>query len=173
MAPCVLAVSAAKKSSPHCQVAVSYTHLGSGSLLTTVLFVLLVAVGVALLAGAAGTAMLRSRRGKARNAQEPDYVDEVEALKRPRRRLFDWLKHRTGPRSDYHGAMKIRFAFQQLLRRRKETDSTAYAKTPNELRQPGQADQDALIDAYNRVRYGHGGVTEADIAAAERVLKAK
>ena len=140
----------------------------------TALMVICFIIGMGLFVGAilAVRHIVRVRPKVTR--QTVDFVDEIEDLERPKGRLRSLLRRRVfGKMSDYQGAMKIRFAFQQLLRRRRETDPMAYTKTPNELRQPGQADQDALIDAYNRVRYGQGGVSEEDIAAAERVLKTK
>ena len=69
--------------------------------------------------------------------------------------------------------MKIRFAFQQLLRRREQTEPMACAKTPNELREQDSADADTVIDAYNRVKYGLGNVTEQELQAARRYVKGR
>lgn len=137
----------------------------------TALMVICLIVGIGLFAGALLVVRHIVRVRPKITRQAVDFVDEIEDLERPKGRLRTLLRRSKARMSDYQGAMKIRFAFQQLLRRRKESDPTAYAKTPNELRQ--QPQEDALIDAYNRVRYAQGDVTEADIAAAERILRAR
>lgn len=49
----------------------------------------------------------------------------------------------------------------------------ACTKTPNELREQDSADADAVIDAYNRVKYGLGNVTEQELQAARRYVKGR
>lgn len=115
--------------------------------------------------------IVRRAKSKPRLIEGEDYVDEIEALERPRtHRRF----HRQSGQSFSDFAddrLKIRFAFQQLLRRRKEKDNLAHTKTPNELRQEELEEEDRLIAAYNRVRYGDGNVTKKDILAAKRYLE--
>lgn len=145
-----------------------------GSPGSTLLFVMLLVVGAVALVTASGLWILRKKRHKKETAPELcDYVDEIERLERPKWRPFSRRGRKKAKMSDYRGAMKIRFAFQQLLKRRLEEDGTARSKTPNELRRAGHPDEDTLIDSYNRVRYGNRGVTEAEIAAAERVVKTR
>ena len=96
-----------------------------------------------------------------------DYVEEYEALERPKWRLFHRKRKERHP--DYQGAMKVRYAFQTLLRNRMKQDPTAYTKTPNELRK--EQDTDDLIDAYNRVRYGDGNVPQGQLENVEKWLK--
>ena len=43
----------------------------------------------------------------------------------------------------------------------------------NELREQDSADADTVIDAYNRVKYGLGNVTEQELQAARRYVKGR
>lgn len=143
---------------------------GPGSPFSTLLLVIVTVVGCVAVAAVVGTAILRNKRPRSTAPELSDYVDEIERLERPKWKPFSHRKH-TSRMRDYQGPMKIRFAFQQLLRSRKRDDPSAYTKTPNELRQEGRPDEDILINAYNRVRYGGLGVTDAELDAAERVVK--
>lgn len=114
--------------------------------------------------------IIRRAKPKPRLIEGEDYTDEIEELERPR-------KHRRFQRKSGQSfldfdddRLKIRFAFQQLLRRRKEKDNLAHTKTPNELRREEMAEEERLIAAYNCVRYGDGNVTNEDILAAKRYL---
>ena len=144
---------------------------GSGSLLSTILLVLMIAAAVVAVGLFAGNAILQRRPRLRRDTSNTDYVDEIESLERPRRRLRDLFSRKPRAR-DYQGSMKVRFAFQELLRRRKRDDPTACSRTPNELRRD-QAREDALIDAYNQVRYAGREATAEQVAAAEAYLRAK
>ncbi len=100
-----------------------------------------------------------------------DYEDTVERLERPARKPRGQRSGRQR-RKEYQGAMKIRFAFQQLMRRRQAKGCQVYSKTPNELRED-VALEDDLIDAYNQVRYGDKEPTDEELSAAEAYLKSK
>lgn len=142
--------------------------LAASSALMIVLFV----IGAGLLAAAGAVWAYRVRRPKDHSRDEAaDYEDEYEQLQRPQWRLFHRKPRWDSKGKEYQGAMKIRFAFQRLLQQRMKSDSSAYTKTPNELRAKNQSDENALIDAYNRVRYGDGYVSTEGIEAAERLLK--
>lgn len=143
-----------------------------GSPGSTLLFVMLLVVGAVALVTVSGLLILRKKRHKKEAVPEIcDYVDEIERLERPKWRSFSRWRRKTVKVSNYRGAMKIRFAFQQFLKKRLAEDSAARTKTPNELRREGHPDEDTLIDSYNRVRYGNRDVTEEELAAAERVCK--
>ena len=43
----------------------------------------------------------------------------------------------------------------------------------SQLREQDSADADAVIDAYNRVKYGLGNVTEQELQAARRYVKGR
>lgn len=119
-----------------------------------------------------GSLVIRSRM-KGRNEKEiVDYEDFVEKLDRPGF-LKRWQNRKKGQKlRDFDSpAMKIRFIFQQMLRRKAKDDNSAILKTPNELLDPTVTDEDILVDAYNRVKYGKGNVSNEDLAAAERYWK--
>ncbi len=144
---------------------------GPGSPTSTLILILLIGLAVVAIGIFAGSHILRKRPRQRRNVSSMDYVDEIEPLERPRRRLRDLFPKKPRAR-DYQGSMKIRFAFQELLRRREKDDPRAVSKTPNELRRD-QAREDALIDAYNQVRYSGREATADQVAAAEAYLRGK
>lgn len=102
-----------------------------------------------------------------------DYVDEVEALERPRFRLWDWLRGRRPQRlSDFSdNNQKVRFLFQQLLRQKLRSDPAAIFQTPNELADPDTPGEGELARLYNRVRYGGERATDQEVEEAARVLQ--
>ncbi|MDD6023387.1 MAG: hypothetical protein PUC06_03975, partial [Oscillospiraceae bacterium] len=105
------------------------------SAVATVILVVVSALAAAGMVTGLVMGIVRRAKSKPRLIEGEDYVDEIEALERPRKhRRF----HRQSGQSFSGFAddrLKIRFAFQQLLRRRKEKDNLAHTKTPNELRQ--------------------------------------
>ena len=140
--------------------------------LSSAVMIAALTLGGGLLAAAGAVWTYRARRPKDHPPDlEADYVDEYERLERPRWRLFrrgrDWRPDRRA----YQGGMLVRYAFQTLLRARLKSDPTASAKTPNELRERDGTEEDELIDAYNRVRYGDGAVTQGELEAVRRWLK--
>ena len=146
---------------------------GPGSWLMTILLVAATAALLLSIAAGAGAVLLRQMKRPREDAETQDYIDEIEQLERPvrkRRKLFE----RKQRMEDFESpGMKIRFAFQQLLRRREQTEPMAYTKTPNELREQDKADANAIINAYNRVKYGTGAVTEQELQAARRYVKGR
>jgi hypothetical protein len=144
---------------------------GDGSWLSTVLLVLLfVALAIGLCA-AAGACLLRARKRAKKQETVSDFVDEVEKLERPK----GFLRRKQRGRqklSDFRSPnMKLRFVFQQLLRKKQKTQPQAITKTPNELRDDTVQDEETVISAYNRVKYAQGEVTPEELQAAERYLK--
>ena len=121
----------------------------------------------------AGIAAMQHSRRAGILALMRDYIDEIERLERPIRKRRKWFNRKQRFDDFDSPAMKIRFAFQQLLRRREQTEPMACTKTPNELREQDSADADVVIDAYNRVKYGLGNVTEQELQAARRYVKGR
>ena len=144
---------------------------GTGLLMTSsVLMIALFIIGAGMIAAAGAVFVYQVRKPKANPSDIPmDYVEEYEALERPKLRLF--RRKRIEKPTDYQGAMKVRYAFQVLLKQRMKSDPTAFSKTPNELRETQEDDN--LIDAYNRVRYGDGDVTQGQLDYVEKWLKKK
>lgn len=146
---------------------------GPGSWLMTILLVTATAVLLLSVAAGAGTVLLRRQKRPREEAEVQDYIDEIEQLERPIRKRRRWFNRKQRFEDFESPAMKVRFAFQQLLRRREQTEPMACTKTPNELREQDSADADAVIDAYNRVKYGMGSVTEQELQAAKRYVKGR
>ena len=70
--------------------------------------------------------------------------------------------------------MKVRFAFQQLLKRSVSRQPGAAAMTPEELLRkdyPGEPDTAALVDYYNKARYSEQPIPDDAAACARTVLK--
>lgn len=146
---------------------------GPGSWLLTILLVAATAVLLLSVAAGAGTVLLRQRKRPQEEAENQDYIDEIEQLERPARKRRKWFERKQRMEDFESPSMKIRFAFQQLLRRREQTEPMAYTKTPNELREQDKADANAIINAYNRVKYGTGAVTEQELQVARRYVKGR
>lgn len=146
---------------------------GPGSWLLTILLVAATAVLLLSVAAGAGTVLLRQRKRPREEAENQDYIDEIEQLERPARKRRKWFERKQRMEDFESPSMKIRFAFQQLLRRREQTEPMAYTKTPNELREQDKADANAIINAYNRVKYGTGAVTEQELQVARRYVKGR
>lgn len=146
---------------------------GPGSWLLTILLVAATAVLLLSVAAGAGTVLLRQMKRPREEAETQDYIDEVEQLERPARKRRKWFERKQRMEDFESPGMKIRFAFQQLLRRREQTEPMACTKTPNELREQNSSDTDAIINAYNRVKYGTGAVTEQELQAARRYVKGR
>lgn len=146
---------------------------GPGSWLLTILLVAATVVLLLSIAAGAGAVLLRQRKSPREEAAVTDYIDEIEQLERPTKKRRKWLKRKQRMEDFDTPGMKIRFAFQQLLRRRERTEPMACTKTPNELREQNSSDTDAIINAYNRVKYGTGAVTEQELQAARRYVKGR
>jgi hypothetical protein len=144
---------------------------GDGSWLSTVLLVLLFVALAIGLCTAAGAALLGARKRAKKQEAVSDYVDEIERLERPK----GFLRRKTRGRqklSDFQSPnLKLRFVFQQLLRKKQKTQPGAITRTPNELRDDTIRDEETVIAAYNRVKYAQGDVGPEELRAAERYLK--
>jgi hypothetical protein len=144
---------------------------GDGSWLSTVLLVLLFVALAIGLCTAAGAALLGARKRAKKQEAVSDYVDEIERLERPK----GFLRRKTRGRqklSDFQSPnLKLRFVFQQLLRKKQKTQPGAITRTPNELRDDTIRDEETVIAAYNRVKYAQGDVSPEELRAAERYLK--
>jgi hypothetical protein len=144
---------------------------GEGSWLSTVLLVILLVTLAIGLCVAAGAVFLGARKRAKKQEVISDFVDEIEQLERPK----GFLRRKTRGRqklSDFQSPnMKLRFVFQQLLRKKQKTQPQAITKTPNELRDDTIQDEETVIAAYNRVKYAQGNVSPQELQAAERYLK--
>jgi amino acid transporter len=144
---------------------------GDGSWLSTVLLVILLVTLAIGLCVAAGAVLLGARKRAKKQESVSDFVDEVEKLERPKG--FLRRKQRGKQKlSDFQSPnMKLRFVFQQLLRKKQKTQPDAITRTPNELRDDTVRDEETVIAAYNRVKYAQGDVSPEELQAAERYLK--
>ncbi len=116
-----------------------------------------------------------------------DYVDETENLFNVGEMLGDTrdrmkkalkrFRERPQRMEDLPDSrMKVRFAFQQLLKRTLPQDPGAMAKTPNEILETDTAQQQDMaqfISYYNAARYSHEDVPEAAVDCAKKILKQK
>ena len=130
---------------------------------------------------------LRNFRDRFAPVVMEDYVDETENLFDVGQMLGDTRdrmkkalrKFRDRPQrmEDLPDARaKVRFAFQQLLKRRLTQDPGVLSKTPNELLQSEAAqgrDLPRFISYYNQARYSNAEVPEAAVDCAKKVLKQK
>jgi hypothetical protein len=144
---------------------------GDGSWLSTVLLVLLFVTLAVGLCTAAGVALLGARKRAKKQEAVSDFVDEIERLERPK----GFLRRKNRGRqklSDFQSPdLKLRFVFQQLLRKKQKTRPDALTRTPNELKDDTVRDEETVIAAYNRVKYAQGDVSPEELRAAERYLK--
>ena len=116
-----------------------------------------------------------------------DYVDETENLfqvgemlndtKKRMKKALKKLRDRPQRMEDFPDSRtKVRFAFQQLLRRTAAHDPSAISKTPNELLQTESSqapDMTQFISYYNRARYSDQDIPEAAVDCAKKILKQK
>jgi hypothetical protein len=144
---------------------------GDGSWLSTLLLVILLVTLAIGLCVATGAALLGARKRAKKQEAVSDFVDEIERLERPR----GFLHRKTRGRqklSDFRSPnMRLRFVFQQLLRKKQKTRPDALTRTPNELKDDTVRDEATVIAAYNRVKYAQGDVSPEELRAAERYLK--
>lgn len=143
-----------------------------GSAVSTMVMVACFIAACVLVTLCIGGLFLRNRM-KTKKAEEiVDYEDYVEKLERPGllRRWRD-RKNKQKIRDFESPAMKIRYIFQQMLRKKAREDGTAIIKTPNELLDPSVSDEDILVATYNRVKYGNRDVTPEELEVAERYFK--
>lgn len=144
---------------------------GKGSLLWTIIMVVVFVCACLLISILAGRLLLKARKNAKSDDDICDFEDEIEELEHPRFGLR-WKTRRKKQRyrDIQDPALKIRYVFQQLLRRKAKNDGTAIVKTPNELLDTSIPDEETLICSYNRVKYACGSVSGPELEAAERYL---
>ena len=137
--------------------------------------------------GAQLPAFLRNLRDKFAPVQEEDYEDEAESLFDMKKMLSDTranmkktlkkLRERPQRLEDFPDPrMKIRFAFQQLLKKVKQRDPGALSKTPYEIydrEYAGEADFREFMDYYNQAKYSDIDLPEDAADCAKAILKQK
>lgn len=130
---------------------------------------------------------LRNLRDKFAPVAEEDYIDETESLFDAKQLLSDAgarmkgalhkLRERPQKIDDFpDNRMKVRFVFQQLLKRVKTRDPSAAAKTPNEIysaEYPGEEDFREFMDYYNEAKYSKEDVPDDAVNCAREILKQK
>ncbi len=130
---------------------------------------------------------LRNLRDKFAPVADEDFTDETESLFDARQLLSDtgkrmkdaWNKFRERPQKldDFpDNRTKMRFAFQQLLKRVQHRDPGALAKTPNEIyaaEYAGEEDFREFMDYYNEAKYSDNPVSESAVDCARGILKQK
>lgn len=130
---------------------------------------------------------LQNLKDKFAPVTEEDFTDETENLFDAKTLLKDtgdrlkktWKKLRERPQKidDFpDDRMKLRFTFQQLLKRVVQRDPKAASKTPNEIFQqeyPGEEDFKSFMDYYNLARYSHEDIPEDAVDCARGILKQK
>ena len=131
--------------------------------------------------------LLRNLRDKFAPVQDEDYVDENESLFDMKKMLADTrgnvkkalkkLRERPQKLEDFpDNRMKLRFAFQQLLKKVQLRDPSATAKTPNEIYQreyDGEEDFRQFMDYYNQARYSDVPIPDDAADCAKGILKQK
>ncbi len=144
-------------------------HFGTSSGNTMPILVILGVISLLAMLGGTCLAFMRPKRKK---ENVLDYVDEVENLERPENFLRRWLEQRKKQKfSDLtDNNLKIRFVFQQLMRRRQTDIPNVITKTPREIVNQDQPLEQDLLEAYHRVRYQGKNATEKDVSAAEQLL---
>lgn len=132
-------------------------------------------------------AFLRNIRDKFAPIQEEDYVDESENLFDMKKLLNETgnnmknalkkLRERPQKIEDFpDNRMKIRFAFQQLLKKVKVRNPGAVAQTPNEIYRAeydGEAEFRAFMDYYNAAKYSDEKIPDEAAECAKAILKQK
>lgn len=154
---------------------VGFSNAAVGVISTLGTVALLVAAA-SILAGVGIAVVRKGFKPGLKKQVTQDYEETVENLKRPKNNLLKKLMDRMKKQkiSDFSDpALKIRFAFQQLLIKKQKEQACVFHKTPNELLNPDVPGEEALVHAYNRVRYANGMPTKAEIAAAEQYVKNK
>ena len=130
---------------------------------------------------------LRSFRDRFAPVVMEDYVDETENLfnvgemlgdtKNRMKAALKKLRERPQRIEDFPDSRtKVRFAFQQLLKRVIVQDPGAASKTPNELLRTDAAhgqDMTQFISYYNAARYSDQDLPDAAVDCAKKILKQK
>ena len=132
-------------------------------------------------------AFLRNIRDKFAPIQEEDYVDESENLFDMKKLLGETgnnmkkalkkLRDRPQKLEDFpDNRMKIRFAFQQMLKKVKLRNPGAVTQTPNEIYRTeyeGEAEFREFMDYYNAAKYSDQELPDAAAECAKDILKQK
>ena len=132
-------------------------------------------------------AFLRNLRDRFAPVAEEDYVDENESLFDMKQMLSDTranmanalkkLRERPQKLDDFPDSrMKIRFVFQQMLKRVKLRNPKAAAQTPNEIYKKeyaGEEDFRQFMDYYNQAKYGEDELPADAADLAQAILKQK
>lgn len=132
-------------------------------------------------------AFLRNLRNRFAPIQENDYVDESESLFDMKKMLSDTreniqralqkLRERQQKLDDFpDNRMKIRFTFQQILKRVNLRNPTAIAQTPNEIytqEYDGEEDFREFMDYYNEAKYSQREIPDKAANCAREILKQK
>lgn len=132
-------------------------------------------------------AFLRNIKDKFAPIQEEDYVDESENLFDMKKLLSETgnnmknalkkLRERPQKLEDFSdNRLKIRFAFQQLLKRVTLRNPNAVTQTPNEIYRTeydGEAEFRKLMDYYNAAKYSEQDIPDEAAVCAKEILKQK
>ena len=125
---------------------------------------------------------LRNFRDRFAPISEEDYVDEMENLFDVKDMLGDTrarmkkalhkLRERPQRLEDFpDNRMKLRFAFQQVLKKLMVQDPGAIAMTPNELQKRDLPDEAQFMEYYNEARYSSQDIPEDAVNCARSILK--
>ena len=137
--------------------------------------------------GAHLPAFLRNLRDRFAPVEGEDFIDETENLFDMKKMLSETggklkdslkkLRERPQKLDDFPDPrMKLRFTFQQLLKKVQTRNPSALSKTPNEIYEaeyPGEEDFRAFMDYYNEARYSEKDIPEDAVDCARQILKQK
>ena len=132
-------------------------------------------------------AFLRNLRDRFAPVADEDYVDENESLFDMKQMLSDTranigsalkrFRERPQKLEDFpDDRLKIRFVFQQMLRRVKMRNPAATAQTPNEIYEKeyaGETDFRQFMDYYNQAKYSNAPLPDDAAEVARAILKQK
>lgn len=132
-------------------------------------------------------AFLRNLKDKFAPMVEEDYVDESESLFGMKKMLSDTrdnmknalkkLRDRPQKLDDFPDCrMKLRFAFQQLLKKVKTRNPGVVYRTPNEIYEEeyvGEEDFRTFMDYYNQAKYSDKSLPDDAEECARAILKQK
>ena len=132
-------------------------------------------------------AFLQRMKDRFAPVAEEDYVDENESLFDMKQMLSDMrgnmagalkkLRDRPQKLEDFpDDRMKLRFVFQQMLKRVKQRNPKALSSTPNEIYRKeydGEPDFRQFMDYYNLAKYSDAPIPEDAGELAKAILKQK
>lgn len=134
-----------------------------------------------------GRRFLKNLRDRFAPVEDEDYEDENENLFDMKTMLSDTrenlknalrkIRERPQKVDDFpDDRMKLRFVFQQLLKKVRGLDPGALARTPNELYQKdysGDREIRQFMDYYNQAKYSDGDLPDDAADVARRIAKQK